>query len=315
MVYSDQPEQDVVLDLVDQCMVLRFSGLQQILTMIHVYDLSAVRIKYGATLFSKGAPTFSSLYSVFGPSYPGEFNHESFMYWLSYPGLTMTFRCAEVVDGVPVPLPESGGSPPTANDLYVFSGKTLSQRDSQLSLQRTRSFGGCRYYFERVVARPQHGITFKDRGIEICFGDGAQSVLDALGEPDGQYKKVDDKLKIHESPDGLDAPQKEALPYFWNYFSLGIDVLFDGKMHRVCKIKLHSNWPGHTEFHHYSRCNWELTGTGISFTTKWPEASVALDIPPDSAPLVSMGTVYHGIDDGVILEVMKNNLIASVLLF
>lgn len=36
--------------------------------------------------------------------------------------------------------------------------------------------------------------------------------------------------------------------YFYNYFHLGIDVLFDGSTHRCKKIILHSNVPGHFDF-------------------------------------------------------------------
>jgi hypothetical protein len=43
--------------------------------------------------------------------------------------------------------------------------------------------------------------------------------------------------------------------YFYNYFSRGIDILFDGQTHRIKKFVLHTNFPGHTDFNCYIKCN------------------------------------------------------------
>lgn len=39
--------------------------------------------------------------------------------------------------------------------------------------------------------------------------------------------------------------------YFYNYFHLGIDILFDGSTHRCKKIVMHTNLPGHFDFQRY----------------------------------------------------------------
>ena len=39
--------------------------------------------------------------------------------------------------------------------------------------------------------------------------------------------------------------------YFYNYFDLGVDLLFDGLEHRVIKIVLHTNFPSHHDFYRY----------------------------------------------------------------
>jgi len=36
--------------------------------------------------------------------------------------------------------------------------------------------------------------------------------------------------------------------YFYNYFPHGIDILFDGQIHRIKKFVLHTNFPGHSDF-------------------------------------------------------------------
>ena len=47
--------------------------------------------------------------------------------------------------------------------------------------------------------------------------------------------------------------EKEESDYFYNYFTLGIDILFDGKTHTVTKLVLHNNYPGHYDFNIYYR--------------------------------------------------------------
>ncbi|VVD02426.1 unnamed protein product [Leptidea sinapis] len=49
-----------------------------------------------------------------------------------------------------------------------------------------------------------------------------------------------------------------ASDYFFNYFTLGLDVLFDARTHRVKKFVLHTNYPGHYNFNMYHRCEFEL---------------------------------------------------------
>jgi hypothetical protein len=47
-------------------------------------------------------------------------------------------------------------------------------------------------------------------------------------------------------------PIQDAVDYFYNYFHLGFDVLFDGVTHRCKKIVLHGNVPGHFDFQRYA---------------------------------------------------------------
>jgi hypothetical protein len=50
--------------------------------------------------------------------------------------------------------------------------------------------------------------------------------------------------------------------YFLNYFGLGLDLLVDGNTSRIRKIVVHTNVPGHPEFGHYNKCNFELVFRG-----------------------------------------------------
>lgn len=54
------------------------------------------------------------------------------------------------------------------------------------------------------------------------------------------------------------AAAASAPDYFYNYFALGVDVLFDGVSHRARKIVLHANAPSSPDFHRYHRCAYHL---------------------------------------------------------
>ena len=48
--------------------------------------------------------------------------------------------------------------------------------------------------------------------------------------------------------------------YFYNYFQIGFDLLFDVQTHRVKKIVVHTNFPGHVSFNRYRRCFFKFKG-------------------------------------------------------
>jgi len=62
-------------------------------------------------------------------------------------------------------------------------------------------------------------------------------------------------MKIHSAADEDQAPAKD---YFFNYFLLGIDLLFDGRVHRVKSIVLHTNSCASRQFTCYRRCNFRI---------------------------------------------------------
>jgi len=52
--------------------------------------------------------------------------------------------------------------------------------------------------------------------------------------------------------------------YFYNYFTLGLDVLLDGETNRTKKVILHTNYPGHYDFNIHFRCNFQMVLEGES---------------------------------------------------
>ena len=73
-------------------------------------------------------------------------------------------------------------------------------------------------------------------------------------------------MRIHATspPIGVDAPSSpaaEAVPpcdYFYNYYSLGVDLLMDGRTGMLVKAVVHNNTPGGREFGQYKKCDFVL---------------------------------------------------------
>ena len=52
-----------------------------------------------------------------------------------------------------------------------------------------------------------------------------------------------------------------AVPdYFYGYPTRGLDLLFCGASHRLKKVVLHTNIPGHPDFNLYCKCNFRWAG-------------------------------------------------------
>ncbi|KAK3845935.1 MAG: hypothetical protein J3R72DRAFT_434890 [Linnemannia gamsii] len=163
-------------------------------------------------------------------------------------------------------------------------------QDSSSPGHHSGRFGEGKVELERVIAKIHHGAVLQFTGagqtqkcMILLHVTTPQDLLADLGSPASIYYKEEDKMKIHsetkESPriqqeeDGIlgemddigyDQTNKPAEgsqqpnDYFYNYFHLGMDVLFDGSTHRCKKIVMHTNVPGHFDFQSYKRCPYIL---------------------------------------------------------
>lgn len=258
--------QDIVLDLTNEGIELRFDSALQQLKVIDVYDPSKVLVKYAERVFGRGQtpPTFAHIYKLFGPSHPGTFEDGHKSYLFSYPGLSFFFKIPskhvkmykdrddEACDFVPVEFPDH--TSPLARRMVVFSGE--SHRNAEVIRTTARGHSGGGAYLEPVVVQVGRGILFRERGAIISFGDCPQHVASSVGAPDKIYFKGRDQMKIHNVQGG--GSEVEEADYFYNYFKLGIDLLFDGAQHIVKKIILHGNFPGHFDFGRYNKCNYRI---------------------------------------------------------
>uniref|UniRef100_A0A0K2V117 Uncharacterized protein n=3 Tax=Lepeophtheirus salmonis TaxID=72036 RepID=A0A0K2V117_LEPSM len=193
----------------------------------------------------------------------------------------------------------------------------------------------------RLVATPssiteEPPATFSERMSvikEVYFGDSVQDVLSALGAPAKVFYKSDDKMKIH-SPNAHRKISAQKSDYFYNYFTMGFDILFDAKSNSVKKFVLHTNYPGHYNFNMYYRCQFELplsrdryegdTPIVVSSFSRWD--TIASKVNPSERPVVlnrasstnttnPFGSTFcYGYQD-VIFEVMPNGHLASVTLY
>eukprot|EP01133_Synstelium_polycarpum_P007047 gene7047-8195_t len=241
---------DIVLKLVDDGVLLRFAPSSQRLRVIEIFDVSKLMLSYRGSIFSssENVASFVNIYSKFGPSYPGDFNAKKSVYHLHYPGLSFSFPISPKFNSLysegtelPVELPD--GSTPIVSKIFVYSGL---QMKTPLSVVPSHT--------EEIIVFPNKGVYFTKRNCILSFISTPQDVLSELGPPSKIYHKEEDNMKIHTH-------QVESTPspdYFYNYFHLGIDILFDVKRNMIKKFIFHTNFPTHYEFNLYSKSSFKI---------------------------------------------------------
>ncbi|RGB28930.1 hypothetical protein C1646_714696 [Rhizophagus diaphanus] len=291
---------DVFLSLPANGIHMRFDGASQRLKSIQVSEFSKLRLTYqdSEVSSSKVAPTFLSIYKIFGPTYPGELDEEKKEYTLNYPGISFVFPIPEkhissYVSSSDLPMELPDGTSPLLTRLYTFHGPNFRNAvapplHKSINAEGIGADGGEFGEVESVVAELKRGIivNFLPRNnsnnvsTEIILNvTTPQDLLIDIGSPLRIFYKEEDKMRIHsedsnaneviESDDGRDLnsssigvedPSREGdtVDYFYNYFHLGFDVLFDGVTHRCKKIVLHGNVPGHFDFQRYKRCPYKI---------------------------------------------------------
>lgn len=120
---------------------------------------------------------------------------------------------------------------------------------------------------------------------EILLGHSAQDVASALGAPSKVFYKSEDKMRIH-SPNAHRRVTACRSDYFFNYFTLGLDILFDARTHLAKKIVLHTNYPGHYNFNMYMRCEFNLHLNGENITTYCHWDDICKKLTPSERPVV-----------------------------
>lgn len=263
---------DLCVGLKDYGIRLRFDARSQRLHMIDIHDLSKLVLMYDGKKLTGGAdaspPTFRWIYDVFGPTYPGTYHKEKQVYLLQYPGVCILFPLTQAQmqqssagGGFPLELAEGGS--PVASRICLHHGASVLN----LSL---RSLGGG---LEPACVFIKQGILFPKRHIFIGFDTTVQACLSDLGPPQQVFPKRDNQMKIHSSA-ADDEHQAPAKDYFFNYFSLGFDLLFDGRVHRVKSIVLHTNACASRHFTYYRKCNFRIFLTDALESSQLKAAAV-----------------------------------------
>eukprot|EP00735_Rhodelphis_limneticus_P009118 TRINITY_DN2547_c0_g2::TRINITY_DN2547_c0_g2_i1::g.19221::m.19221 TRINITY_DN2547_c0_g2::TRINITY_DN2547_c0_g2_i1::g.19221 ORF type:complete len:517 (+),score=53.71,sp/Q9SD33/U183_ARATH/37.34/1e-77,UPF0183/PF03676.9/2.3e-44,UPF0183/PF03676.9/4.3e-39 TRINITY_DN2547_c0_g2_i1:131-1681(+) len=317
---------DYIMNIADCKLQLRFDPVSQRLRLIEVYDLSITRLIYGNALFSgETCPsTFYSIYQLFGPTHPGDYSQDSRLYFLNYPGVTFTFPIPPQFANLylnphstdlPVEFPDH--TTPLATRMSIYSGSGLC--DAKPPIPSTPSV-----YLVPTTVELGVGIHFPS-GRNVLFGASPQDVIADLGPPSNMvYRSSNLNARVPSNDE--DCFNTSDLDYLYNYFDLGLDIVFSGATHSVRKLVLHTNIPGNPSFGQYAKSNFKFRKSGkdmnITCDSKWNDIQGMLGTnahPPavnthGAASTTFAPTLYYYYP-GLILEVMKNHHISTVTMF
>ncbi|XP_073962594.1 PHAF1 protein CG7083-like [Choristoneura fumiferana] len=372
VLYSDQNPLgvDLVINMPQDGIRFIFDPVAQRLKIIEIYNMKLVKLRYSGMCFNSPevAPSIEQVEHCFGATHPGLYDSQRHLFALNFRGLSFYFPVdskfepgyAHGLGSLQFP---NGGSPVVARTTIYYGSQhqasssvgavscaplpplPLACYRQQLHLRRCdvlRSAGtrGLRLHmFTEGTSRALEPVQ-----LALCrvvrFGDSCQAVARALGAPARLYYKHDDKMRIHRPPARRPRHAPPPTDYFFNYFTLGLDVLFDASTHQVKKFVLHTNYPGHYNFNMYHRCEFELAvqpdkcepnslvdsvgAVPITAYSKWESVSRALRVCERPVVLNRASstnttnpfgsTFCYGYQD-IIFEVMSNNYIASITLY
>ncbi|KAJ4967059.1 hypothetical protein NE237_018908 [Protea cynaroides] len=336
---------DIVISFPDHGFHLRFDPWSQRLRLIEVFDVKRVQMRYTTSLI--GGPTtlatFIAVYALFGPTYPGIYDKERGVYTLFYPGLSFAFPiptqytadcCHDGEAELPLEFPD-GTTPVTCRvSIYDSSTNTKVGVGSFMDKALAPLLPSGSFYMEEVHAKLGEELCFTVGGQRIPFGASPQDVWTELGRPCGIHQKQVDQMVIHSASD-LRLRTTLCADYFYNYFTRGLDILFDGETHKIKKFVLHSNFPGHADFNSYIKCNFVIYSSDvgrhfeeanapkncITPRTKWEQVKEILGdcgraaIQTQGSTSNPFGSTFVYGYQNVAFEVMKNGYIATVTLF
>lgn len=285
---EDPLAQDIVISLTQDGVRLFFDARCQRLKVIEVYDLNKITLRYCSTIFSSPSEKASiqRIDQSFGATHPGVYDASQQLFILSWRGLSFAFPAEPNVQANPhyahglSSLQFPNGSSPVVSKLFIYSGNNLT--DAKAPEMPLYCFNG-NCHVESVDVLRRRGRTlgivvktliesvgagrFPDIQKDVfertvLLGDTCEDVLSALGCPNRVYYKSEDKMKIHLPSSQRIRNASQHADYFYNYFTLGLDVLFDGETNRTKKVILHTNYPGHYDFNIYFRCNFQMVLEG-----------------------------------------------------
>ncbi|KAK9511260.1 hypothetical protein O3M35_005849 [Rhynocoris fuscipes] len=353
VLYSDSNplSKDLELNLTQDGIRLKFDPITQRLKIIEIYNLKLVRLKYCGLIFNSDDvfPSMEQIEHSFGATLPGLYSPSTDDYILYFRGVSFYFpvtKCqVEWEHSRASNVPTT--SPPCAYLVTIYRGTTESSLE--LSPMPLKQYGR-EVYLEGASFLHNHSLTLQlyTEGISrwseakresikrtISLGDKAQVIATMLGAPNRIFFKSEDKMRIHSpSLDRHTAIRRSD--YFFNYFTLGLDILFDAKCHKAKKFILHTNYPGHYNFNIYHRCEFllnlpvdncdDLDANTIQVTayTKWDRISERLKVSPKPVVLnrassintknLFGATLCYGYRD-FIFEIMPNQHIASLTIY
>ncbi|TGZ68634.1 hypothetical protein CRM22_004161 [Opisthorchis felineus] len=285
-----------------------FDPFLQRLRLIEVFDLSKIALRYWSQYFNSSSvlPSIQEILRIFGSTKPlhdtgGEFR-------LCYRGITFILKPLDASTGDFYLSPRgslislstvNAQSTLVVSRLFIYLGNNLTEAKVSLELPSAcylhnvfldrleviRSANVTEQLRFHLVTQDLHTSLTREPQIRrftrvLSFGVSVQDVLAALGSPSRIFYKTEDKMKIH-LPQSYRLEQPRRSDYFFNYFTLGVDILFDARYHQVTKFVLHTNQPGEYSFNAYHRCLFELPLSNSSVTDS--KSSKGVSIASDEA--------------------------------
>ncbi|XP_039298490.1 UPF0183 protein CG7083 [Nilaparvata lugens] len=354
---------DLCINLSQDGIKLVFDPVAQRLKIIEIYNMKLVKLKYCGIEFNSPevCPSIQQVEHSFGATHPGVYDPEKQTFVLNFRGLSFSFpvdtkfqpRYCHGLGSLQFPT----GASPCVSRTCIYTGHSLVDcvppilplacycgqvylEKAEVIREKDRTCGlRLHLYLEGLPTRCKRQSLVRD----IWLGDTCQDVASLIGAPQRIFYKSEDKMKIH-SPNAHKRVSTRRSDYFFNYFTLGIDMLFDARTQKVKKFVLHTNFPGHYNFNMYHRCEFHLSFPAdrhlictdsnsdkktapsiiVSAYSKWDVISDQLK--PSERPVVlnrasstnttnPFGSTFcYGYQD-MIFEVMPNHHIASVTLY
>lgn len=306
-----------------------------------------VKLKYCGLHFNSPEvlPSIEQIEHSFGATHPGVYDSEKQLFVLNFRGLSFYFPVESKFQTSSThnlgSLHFPAGSSPLVSRMAVYHGASvevatapelpLSCYHGQLYLCKAEVLRGETYTkgvrLTLMTSGNSRRIDSSKLQLEreILLGNSAQDVASALGAPSKVFYKSEDKMRIH-CPNAHRRVTATKSDYFFNYFTLGLDVLFDARTHLVKKLVLHTNYPGHYNFNMYQRCEFTAPLNNIEVTAycRWDE--LCKKLTPSERPVVlnrasstnttnPFGSTFcYGYQD-IIFEIMPNNYIASMSIY
>jgi len=356
---------DYMINMTHDGIILYFDATNQRLKLIEISDLKKLKLRYCGNYFNNipaVQPTIEQINEIFGITHPGVYDTNSSLFRLPFVGLLFTFNIdyrvePKLTHGIQS-LHFPAGQSPLVSKISIYKGQSptncaapelpLSTLNKEIYLDKLSIIrdsakkvtkGIKLKVFMQGIEKAYQETEAKDaHEVEIFFDDACQDVMSLLGSPTSVFYKSEELSKLYQSDSAaasLSGPAhnlpSNQFDYFYNYVTLGLDILFNADTHRVAKFVLHSNFPCHFNFNSYFMCNFELEIDGkkgqpikINPLSKWEKIQEHLSIRSQPAILHRssstnsvnpFGPTFCYVYEDIIFEVMTNGHIASLTLF
>lgn len=151
-------------------------------------------------------------------------------------------------------------------------------------------------YWDPVIVKAGYGLILPTLGEDapLPFGSNVQDVVMRLGSPEGTFYPGRDARLTDVTGD-----KDQRNVFFYNYFSLGIDVMFDTNSASIVKFVLHSNVPHHKDFNTYAKCNFFVVPERLDGTASAAYKEAKSGQQRSAVTLLSLISVF---EDGFIFD-------------